>query len=134
MLKAIVYNPTKIVFGVGCVKEVGKYASRLGRKALIVTTSGGSMRRYGFLDMVARSLGEHGVEHAIFDGVKTNPTTEIADEGARVALEEHVDIIVGLGGGSAIDVAKAIAVTAASGGRQRSTSTFMVSNLRRLCP
>ncbi|HDM24239.1 MAG TPA: iron-containing alcohol dehydrogenase [Candidatus Bathyarchaeota archaeon] len=119
MLEAKIYNPVKIVFGVGCVREVGKYASRLGRKALIVTTSGGSMRKHGFLDIVSKSLEEHGVRCAIFDGVKTNPTTEIADEGTRVALRENVDVIIGLGGGSAIDVAKAIAVTAASGGSSK---------------
>ena len=119
MLKAKIYNPVKIVFGVGCIREIGKYASRLGRKALIVTTSGGSMRKYGFLDMVSKSLEEHEVKYAIFDRVKTNPTTGIADEGTRVALEEKVDVIIGLGGGSAIDVAKAIAVTAASGGSSK---------------
>ncbi|HDJ83367.1 MAG TPA: iron-containing alcohol dehydrogenase [Desulfurococcaceae archaeon] len=108
--------PTKIYFGNGMLSKVGKLARKHigGNKVLIVTTAGGSMRRYGYLAKLLESLRAEGYHTIIFDKVRTNPTIDVAEEGVRLFQQEYCDLIIGLGGGSAIDVAKAIALAHAS--------------------
>ncbi len=110
--------PTKVVFGRGVVKRVGDEVSKLGvKRVLIVTSKGGSMKRYGYLDRVIESLSSKGIDVEVFSGVTTNPTTDIADEAAEVCRATKCECVIGLGGGSSIDVAKAVAVIMAMGGK-----------------
>ena len=101
--------PTEIVFGkdteVSCGREVKKHG---GTKALIVY-GGGSARRSGLLERIEKSLEEEGIAYAEFGGVKPNPGLAFAEEGVEKGIREKVDFILGVGGGSAIDTAKAIA-------------------------
>ena len=108
--------PTKIYFGRGLLGRIGELARKHvgGNKALIVTTAGGSMKKYGYLDKVTSSLREHGYEYVVFARVSTNPTIDVVEEGIRVFGDNSCDLIIGLGGGSAIDVAKAISLAYAS--------------------
>ena len=117
-LNFILYIPTKVVFGSGVVNRVGHEASKLGiTRALLVTTRGGSLRRFGYVNMVMNSLQSSGIETELFAEVFTNPTAELADVGADVCRSYRCDGVIGLGGGSAIDVAKSIAIIALQGGR-----------------
>ena len=109
------YLPTKIVFGVGKIDELPKYVKGLGKKALIVTGRS-SARKSGLLDKVVSLLKEVGIESVVYSGIKPNPTLEQVDEGANFARKEGIDLIVGLGGGSSIDAAKAISIAAYNGG------------------
>ncbi len=108
--------PTKIYFGPGLLGKVGSIARKHvgGNKVLIVTTVGGSMKKYGYLDKLVGSLESEGYRVVVFAKVRTNPTIDVAEEGVRISRQEYCDLIIGLGGGSAIDVAKAIALAYAS--------------------
>lgn len=109
------YMPTRVVFGPGTFRELNKIALP-GRKALIVISSGGSMERLGYLGVLRDQLTGRGIEYAIFDGVKPNPTRKSVMEGAALAKAARCDFIIGLGGGSTIDASKAISVMATNPG------------------
>ncbi|ADL07002.1 iron-containing alcohol dehydrogenase [Thermosediminibacter oceani DSM 16646] len=109
------FVPTRILFGRGRVREAGNYGKGLGKKALVVTGKS-SARKSGSLDKLTKSLEENGVEWVLFDGVEPNPLTTTIDRGAVFARENKVDLVIGLGGGSAMDTAKGIAFAAANDG------------------
>ena len=100
--------PVNLLFGRGRVKEVGEIAAAYGKRALIVTGKN-STKKSGLLDRVADSLKKAGAETVIFDQVSQNPLTTTAEAGAKLAKEEGCGVVVGLGGGSIMDCAKAIA-------------------------
>lgn len=101
--------PTKLLFGAGSLNQLGKEASKLGKKAMIVTGSS-SMRKTGVLDRVTEDLKSNGMEVVVFDKIEPNPRDYTIDEGAKIVREEKVDLIIGLGGGSSMDASKAIAL------------------------
>ncbi len=103
--------PVRLLFGWGRVSELGVEAARLGRRALVVTT-GRLFEQTGLAGRVARILAGAGVEHSAFADVGPNPLTDEIDAGADEAKARGVDVVVALGGGSAIDAAKGIAVAA----------------------
>lgn len=107
--------PTKIIFGRGRLKKLAT-EELPGSKALIVITNGQSMKRLGYLNQVTQYLKENGVDSVLFDKVLPNPTLAHVSEAAELARRENCDMVVGLGGGSAIDSAKAIALAAANSG------------------
>lgn len=103
------YNlPVNLVFGRGRVSEIGTLSKEYGKKALIVTGKN-STKKSGLLDRVSSYLKEAGMETAVFDKVSQNPLTTTAEEGVSVAKQENCDVVIGLGGGSIMDCAKAIA-------------------------
>jgi len=102
------YLPTKIVFGSGSVDQLGKEAKEIGRKAMIVTYP--DIRRVGLLNRVVEDLKAKGVDTLVFEEVEPNPRSSTVDEGARIARSDKVDLVIGLGGGSAMDAAKGIAL------------------------
>jgi len=109
--------PTSVVFGSGRLKELGTTPLLpSGRQAMIVIGASGNILRQGYLARVQGLLSDHGVRSVVFDGVRSNPRTEDVDAAAAKAREMGVDFIVGLGGGSAMDSAKCIALAAASAG------------------
>jgi alcohol dehydrogenase len=110
------FIPTRIIFGAGKLKELTTTRLLPGKKALIVISSGGSMKRQGYLDRVTGYLAEAGVQSVVFDKILPNPITEHVAEGVALAKQEGCDFIIGLGGGSSIDSAKAIAVMAKNQG------------------
>jgi len=108
------YMPVRIIFGWGRLSELGEVASSFGRRALVVVGRG-SARRSGALDRALDSLRRAGVEAEVFEGVPPNPTSTFVDEGAEEARRKGCEVVVGLGGGSSVDCAKAIAVAAVGG-------------------
>ncbi|MHC4423595.1 MAG: iron-containing alcohol dehydrogenase [Planctomycetota bacterium] len=105
------YQPTEIRFGAGRVSEVGEVVARFGKRCLLVTVPVFAAIE-PVVEKVKASLTKAGVEVAHFDGVVPNPTTESITAGAKVAKAHKVDVVLGLGGGSSMDSAKAIAVEA----------------------
>ena len=101
--------PTRIVFGAGSLERLAKLPMP-GKKTLLVTTSGGSLVRSGLLDRVKTHFALRGVEVVLFNRVFPNPTDTLVMEAADLARREGVDFVTGLGGGSALDVAKAVAM------------------------
>lgn len=87
--------------------------SQIGKKALIVTGKN-SAKLSGALDDVKYALEKNNIEYVIFDKVMSNPTVECVYDGAETAMEEEVDFVIAIGGGSPMDSAKAIALLAVS--------------------
>ena len=108
------YMPTRILFGKNKLNELSAYLP--GKKALIVTTGGTSMKKYGYLDRLTGLLDQAGCGHVLFDKVLANPVKRHVMEGAALARDEKCDFIIGLGGGSSIDSSKCIAVMATNPG------------------
>ena len=107
------YAPTEVVFGKDVEKGTGEVAAKYGTKALLVYGKG-SVIKSGLLGRVEKSLEEAGVAFLEFGGAKPNPTLAHAKEGIEKAVSFGADMIIGIGGGSAIDTAKAIAHGAAN--------------------
>ncbi len=109
------FIPTRILFGRGQLNHLGDQTLP-GKKALVVISSGKSIRANGYLDRTLEQLHRAGVETVVFDKILPNPVLRHVMEGAQVARDNHCDFVVGLGGGSSIDAAKAIAVMATNDG------------------
>ena len=109
------YLPTRLLFGAGKLKELHKHKLP-GKKALIVMTGGRSLRQNGSLAVLENELSLAGAEAFVYDKITPNPEKAQVMEGAHVARENGCDFIVGFGGGSSIDAAKAIAVMATNPG------------------
>jgi len=107
MEKFIAYNPVKFHFGKDVVNGLGKAASAYGKKALFIYGKG-SVKKYGYYDIVKNQLVEAGLEIVEFSGIKPNPLIEDAREAMSLGLENRVDMIIALGGGSVIDTAKMV--------------------------
>ena len=107
------HQSTQIVFGTGRIKELGGIAKKFGDTALLVTTTPVAVpvleKQY---TMVKDILHQSGIKVVHFDGVIPNPTVETITAGARMAKSSGVQMIIGLGGGSSMDAAKAISVEA----------------------
>ena len=112
MLKSFAWRlPSTILFGPGKLNEIGKVVQGFGKRCLIVTTMPKPWNR-AIVDRVVASLASSGIECHWFSGVGPNPTTDEISAGAAAAREFLADVVLGLGGGSAMDGAKAIAVEA----------------------
>ena len=109
------HNPTKILFGRGMENEVGAEVARYSRRILL-HFGGGSIKKSGLYDRVAASLKSAGVEWVELGGVKPNPRLGLVHEGVKLCRERDLDFVLAVGGGSAIDSAKAIAMGAANDG------------------
>ena len=115
-LKFNYYMPTRIIFGAGELSKLANTPYLPGKKALVVISSGSSMKKYGYLDRVRGYLKENGVQAVLFDKILPNPVSEHVAEGAIMAKDNNCDFIIGLGGGSSIDSAKSIAIMAKNPG------------------
>ncbi len=102
---------TDIIFGRGCIYKNKSELRKYGTRAFIVTGNN-SAKKSGALDDVIITLKENGSEFAIFDKVENNPSIESVVSGAKEAAIFNADYIIGIGGGSPLDAAKAIAVLA----------------------
>ena len=115
MLNFAYHLPVNLIFGAGSAGRAGEQAALWGKKALLVT-GGNSARKSGLYDRVRASLEKEGVEAVAFGRVEQNPLTTTAEAGAALAKQHGCDVVVGLGGGSVMDCAKAIAFLALNDG------------------
>lgn len=109
-------NATKVFFGQGCVKEYLSCLSSHYGKRVMLCYGGGSIKKNGIYEEVMGSLKEADKEVIEFAGIMANPTYAKVMEGAALAKEHKVDLILGVGGGSVIDCCKAISLAAAYDG------------------
>jgi alcohol dehydrogenase class IV len=99
--------PTRILFGAGSVAQTGAEAKRAGAtRALIVTDKG--VVKAGIVEPVKRSLGEVGIEAAVFDDVLANPVEKNVHDSVAAFKDARADLVVALGGGSPLDVGKLV--------------------------
>ncbi len=101
--------PSTIITSVGASEKAGEEAKRLGAtKALIVTDPG--IAKIGYADQIAKNLQNTGIACSIFSNVTPDPTLQNVTDGLKLYRDENCDVIVSIGGGSAIDCGKGIAV------------------------
>jgi len=105
--------PTKIIFGPGEIAKLGNELKKIGKKPLIVTGKS-SMRRTGILDRVLDILNQAKIKPALFEKIEPNPRAATIDKAGKIGRDEGCDMVIGLGGGSAMDAAKGIAAAAVS--------------------
>ena len=108
------YMPTRLFFGSGAVGKLSR--ARLPEGRGLIITGGSSTTKLGYVAKVAGILKEAGHETLVYDKVKPNPTIEGVRECAALCRSEKIAFIVGLGGGSSIDTAKAVAIMATNDG------------------
>ncbi|MBQ7990040.1 MAG: iron-containing alcohol dehydrogenase [Oscillospiraceae bacterium] len=115
--------PTEFFCEDGCTAAHRDEIASLGGRALIVT-GGRSSKMNGSLDDMTDVLGKCGIAYSVFDRVEENPSVETVMAGTKAALELGADMIIGIGGGSPLDAAKAVALMAANPDRD---AEFLVS-------
>ena len=103
------YTPTRYVFGRGVESQTGELTKWMGVDRVLLVYGGGSVVRSGLLDRVKASLDAVGVQYHEMGGVQPNPTDDRVYEGIDICRSQNLTGIVAVGGGSAIDTAKAIA-------------------------
>ena len=103
--------PNKIIFGVGTINALSEQLSAFSpHKVLLVTDKG--IRQVGLANEVTQRLEAARIDYAIFDGVHGNPVEEDVFNGVNVFQQEGCDFVIGMGGGSPLDVAKLICLKA----------------------
>lgn len=105
-------NMTKTYFGRGCVKEYLIANLKAYGDNVMLAYGGGSVKENGIYDHVTELLRTAGKNIVEFSGIMSNPTYEKVLEGARIARENQVDVILAIGGGSVMDCCKAVAMAA----------------------
>lgn len=110
------YTPTNVVFGKDTELQTGALVKAQGAKKVLLHYGGGSVVRSGLLDRVKGALDAEGISFTELGGVVPNPRLSLVYEGIELAKREHVDFILAVGGGSALDSAKAIGYGVANGG------------------
>lgn len=105
-------SPTRFVFGRKVTDRTGEELAALGYRRALIVYGQGSVVRTGTLDRVKASLDAAGIEHAELSGVRPNPEIGSVRAGAQLARDFDADVVLAVGGGSAMDAAKGIAVAA----------------------
>jgi alcohol dehydrogenase YqhD (iron-dependent ADH family) len=107
---------TDILFGKGTEAEAAGMIRKHGGSRVMMVYGGGSIKKTGLYDRVVKSLNEGGIPFAELGGVQPNPRRSLVEKGIKIAREGGVDFLLGVGGGSAIDTAKAVALALANEG------------------
>ena len=108
----------KILFGRGSLIQLGKEAKSIGAKKTAIITDQG-VRKAGIVDKVAEVLDKENVEYGIWDKVEPEPALEVGEAAIRFVREGKYDSVMGLGGGSSLDIAKAAAASITNSGTLR---------------
>jgi alcohol dehydrogenase len=111
-----VNQPTLIRFGCGAVNDLASLVKQFGgSKVLLVADPG--LEKAGLLDKIIAPLKNNGVKYKLYTDVDPEPGLRLADAGAALAKKAGIDCVIGAGGGSAMDVAKAISILLTNGGK-----------------
>lgn len=108
-------NPTNLIFGSGKLNVLGKQKMP-GKKALLLISSGNSVKKYGTLERVEEQLRQAEATYVVCANIHENPSKEVVMEAAAIAKENQCDFIVALGGGAVLDSAVAVAAMATNPG------------------
>ena len=105
------YNPTRVHFGPDALDQLASELAQFGPNVML-TYGGGSIKRSGLYDQVVSILQAAGKTVVEDPGVMSNPTVQKLNEGRKLARENNVSLILAVGGGSVIDYAKGVSVSA----------------------
>ena len=103
------FSPNKILFGNGTARSIGQETRQLGGKKVLIVTDPGVVKA-GLLEQIKESLNSAGISFVLFDRVEPEPPSKVVDEGTALGKMEKCDLVVGIGGGSSLDVAKGVSV------------------------
>ncbi|MCP1123589.1 alcohol dehydrogenase [Bacillus sp. AFS018417] len=106
--------PETVLYGTNALEKLGERAIQYGKKALIISDS--IMNELGYVERCKKMLASQKIEVVTFIDVNTEPTDEHVVKALSVCKKNECDLVIGLGGGSCIDVAKTVAVIATNGG------------------
>jgi alcohol dehydrogenase len=112
----------RVVYGPGSLSRLGELAVGMGQRAMLVTDPG--IRAAGHPDRAAESLRAAGIDVVIFDRVQENPTTKTVAAGVEFARQHAIDLLVAVGGGSAMDTAKGTNFLLTNGGKMADYKGF----------
>ncbi|OKP88938.1 iron-containing alcohol dehydrogenase [Paenibacillus sp. P32E] len=111
----VYYVPSTNIMGKGCLKDIGPYIQELNlKKALVVTDK--FLVKSGIAGKLLAVLDEAGIQYALYDEVKPNPTCKNVHDGVDFLNVQGCDYLISIGGGSPQDTAKAIGIIATNGG------------------
>ena len=109
------FSPNKVLFGIGASREIGKEAKALGGTKVLIVTDPGVVNS-GLVASLRTNLEEAGMKVFLFDRVEPEPSASLVDESAQLAKENRVDVVIGVGGGSSLDIAKGASLLASNPG------------------
>lgn len=109
------YIPTKIISGVGSFAQLGAETANICSSKTMLVTGKNAMRKTGLLDRALADLRRSGVDAVVFDRIESNPRSSTVDEGASIVRQKNIEVVIALGGGSAMDAAKGIVISAIGG-------------------
>jgi len=109
------YHKTKIIFGAGAIEKLGEEARIFGSKAMITCDKG--VIAAGILAKAEKALKDNSIDYIVYSDVKANPRDKDCDTVADMAKKNNIDVFIGLGGGSAMDTAKAAAMLMTNKGK-----------------
>lgn len=102
--------PTELIFGVGRHQEIAKVIKRYGKKNVLIMYGENFAVKSGLLNRVTDLLESEEIDYVLYGGITPNPEVKYVREAKRIAKEYEVDLILAIGGGSVIDVAKSLSV------------------------
>lgn len=115
--KLTLFRTTKrILFGLGAVEKIGTEAQLLKAKKVLIITDPGVIQA-GLLEGVEKSLQSAGIPFALFDGVEPDPRIEVVEKSVEKAKKEGINLIIGFGGGSSLDIAKVTSILITNPGK-----------------
>lgn len=114
MLNFEYYAPTKVHFGKDQEKHIGKIITDYGYKKIMLIYGQGSIKKNGLYDSIVNSLKEYNIQFVEMGGVEPNPKIEFVRNAVQLAKQENVQLVLAVGGGSAIDASKYTALGAVS--------------------
>lgn len=106
--------PKSVLYGRNSLEKLGEQSKKLGKKAFIVTDT--IMEKLGYVEKCMQQLNKKGITVSTYNKVDAEPTNIHVLEALSLCKEEKCDFIIGIGGGSCIDAAKAVAVLYTNGG------------------
>lgn len=110
------YTPTEVYFGKGAELLAGEKLKAAGYKKVLLHYGTASVKKTGLLDRVKANLDDNGIEYVELGGVVPNPRVSLVRKGIKMVIDEDVDLILAVGGGSVLDSAKAIGYGVYGGG------------------
>ena len=110
----IYYNPTKIIFGRNSMKSIASEFIELGCHKILILSIGDLFMKNGLISDIEDNLKGNNIEFVNFNDLESNPLVSSAQKAAQYGVQENVDGVLAVGGGSAIDVAKAVGVSLAN--------------------
>ena len=108
-------SPNRILFGIDAVKEVAAEAKQLGGKKVLIVTDPGLVEA-GLVEAIKAPLDSDGIAFSLYDQVEPEPSARIVDQCDQYVKDEKCDLIIGVGGGSSLDVAKGASIMATNEG------------------